>query len=327
MQKHYNHLTRDERCQIQAFKSIGMSSRAIAVRLKVDRTTISRELKRNQGKKGYRFQQADTLAAQRRRVASSRPTTMTPNNLKIIEEKLREGWSPDQISGRLKLSNIYLSHESIYQYVWADKKLGGKLYTHLRHSGKKYNRRSSGKAGRGCIPNRVDIKERPLIVEKKSRIGDWEGDTIIGAKHKGAILTLVERKSKYTIMEKLKAKTAEEVVIAIERRFSELPYKVCTMTFDNGKEFSEHERIAKNLNIKCYFATPYHSWERGLNEHTNGLIRQDIPKSSNLLMVPKAKIMHVEKKINDRPRKVLKYRTPKEVLFKSLGWASDALQY
>ncbi len=173
----------------------------------------------------------------------------------------------------------------------------------------------------------MDIKERPLIVEKKSRIGDWEGDTIIGAEHKGAILTLVDRKSKYTIMEKLKAKTAEAVLAAIKRRFSEFPYKVCTITFDNGKEFSEHERIAEALNTKCYFATPYHSWERGLNEHTNGLIRQDIPKSSNLLMVPKTKVMHVEKKINDRPRKVLKYRTPKEVLFRSLGWTSGALQY
>ncbi len=133
MQKHYNHLTRDERCQIQAFKSIGMSSREIAVRLKVDRSTISRELKRNQGNRGYRFQQADALAAERRHAASSRPTTMTSNNLKIIEAKLREEWSPDQISGRLKQSNIYVSHESIYQYVWADKKLGGTLYTHLRH--------------------------------------------------------------------------------------------------------------------------------------------------------------------------------------------------
>ncbi len=196
-----------------------------------------------------------------------------------------------------------------------------KLYKHLRHGGKKYNRRSCGKAGRGCIPNRMDIKESPLIVEKKSRIGDWEGDTIIGVEDKGAILTLVDRKSKYTIMEKLKAKTAEAVLAAIERRFSELPYRVYTMTFDNGKEFSAHERIAKTLNAKCYFATPSHSWERGLNEHTNGLIRQDIPKSSNLLIVPKIEVKRVEKKINNRPRKVVEYKTPKEVLFRSLGWA------
>lgn len=320
MPKHYNHLARDQRCQIYTLNTMGMSQRQIALQLNISQPTISRELKRNQGNRGYRFQQADILATERRHAASSRPTCMTPENLKIIETKLQEEWSPDQISGRLKLSGVYVSHESIYRYVWEDKKQGGALYKHLRHGGKKYNRRSSGKAGRGCIPNRVDIKERPPIVEKKSRIGDWEGDTIIGAEHKGAILTLVDRKSKYTIMEKLKAKTAKEVLAAIKRRFSELPYKVHTITFDNGKEFSAHERIAKTLNAKCYFATPYHSWERGLNEHTNGLIRQDIPKSSNLLMVPKAEVKRVEKKINDRPRKVLEYRTPKEVLFRSLGW-------
>lgn len=318
MPKHYSHLTRDQRCQIYTLKTMGMSQRQIALQLNIVQSTISRELKRNRGNRGYRFQQADLLAIERRSVASSHPTCMTPDNLKIIEAKLREGWSPDQISGRLKLFGIYVSHESIYQHVWADKQKRGILYTYLRHGGKKYNRRSSGKAGRGCIPNRVDIKERPLIVEKKSRIGDWEGDTLIGAEQKGAILTLVDRKSKYTIMEKLKAKTADQVLSAIKKRLRKLPLKVHTITFDNGKEFSAHERIAKALNTRCYFATPYHSWERGLNEHTNGLIRQDIPKSSNLLIVPKSEVKRVEKKINDRPRKVLNYKTPKEVLFRSL---------
>jgi IS30 family transposase len=290
-----------------------MSQREIAVRLQISHTTISRELKRNQGKKGYRFQQADALALERRHAASSQPQCMTPKNIRIIKQKLKEGWSPDQISGRLKLDDIYVSHESIYRYIWADKKAGGKLYMCLRHRGKKYNRRSSGKAGRGCIPNRVDIKKRSPIVERKSRIGDWESDTIVGAKHKGAILTLVDRKSKYTIMEKLKSKTAEEVYIAIVKRLSKLPHRVRSITFDNGKEFSAHERIAKKLKTKCYFAVPYHSWERGLNEHTNGLIREEIPKSTNLLLVPVSKVRRVEKKLNNRPRKVLKYSTPKEI--------------
>lgn len=313
MPRHYHHLTRDQRCQIYALKATGMSQRDIALRLQFSHTTISRELNRNQGKKGYRIQQADARALERRYIASSQPKSMTPKNIQVIKQKLKEGWSPDQISGRLKLNDICVSHESIYRYIWADKKAGGSLYTYLRHSGKKYNRRASGKAGRGCIPNRVDIKKRSPIIERKSRIGDWEADTIIGAGHKGAILTLVDRKSKYTIMEKLKSKTAEEVYNAITKRLSKLPHKVRSITFDNGKEFSAHERIAKKLKTKCYFAAPYHSWERGLNEHTNGLIREDIPKSTNLLLIRVSKVREVEKKLNNRPRKVLKYKTPKEI--------------
>jgi len=315
MPKHYNHLTREQRCQIWALKTTGLSQRQIALGLGVSPSTISRELKRNQGRKGYRFQQADTLATERRHAASAQPTCMTPDNIRIIEKRLEEGWSPDQISGRLKLEGICVSHESIYHHVWSDKQQGGFLYRHLRHAGKKYNRRSSGRAGRGCIPNRVDIKERPAIVEKKSRVGDWEGDTIIGKEHQGAILTLVDRKSKFLVMEKLKRKTAKQVLSASKRRLRKLPHKVLTITFDNGKEFSAHQEISKALKTKCYFATPYHSWERGLNEHTNGLARQYIPKKTNLSTIPRSTVKRVEMRLNNRPRKVLEYKTPREVFF------------
>ena len=315
MPKHYHHLTREQRCQIWALKTTSLSQRQIALRLGVSRATISRELKRNQGRKGYRFQQADALATERRHAANAQPSCMTPDKIRIIEQKLEEGWSPDQISGRLKLEGICISSKTIYRHVWFDRQEGGLLYRHLRHGGKKYNRRSPNEAGRGCIPNRVDIKERPAIVEKKSRIGDWEGDTIIGKDHKGAILTLVDRKSKFLVMEKLKRKTAKKVCAAIKKRLSKLPHKVYTITYDNGKEFSEHQEIAKALKAKCYFATPYHSWERPLNEHTNGLVRQDIPKSTNLSTIPKSKVKRVEIRLNNRPRKVLKYRTPREDFF------------
>src|SRR5215467_6932276 len=150
MTSHYHHLTRDQRCQIYALKTTGISQNKIATHLKIDPATISRELKRNTGGRGYRFQQADKLAKERRCLASSHPKCMTPTNINIIRAKLREGWSPEQISGRLKREKIYVSHESIYQHIWADKRRGGKLYTHLRHGGKKYNRRSSNKSGRGC---------------------------------------------------------------------------------------------------------------------------------------------------------------------------------
>ena len=272
MINHYYHLTRDQRCQIYALKTMGLSQRKIANHLNVSPSTICRELKRNQGRRGYRFQQADRLACERRFKASSRPKCLTPNNLQLIREKLREGWSPEQISGRLKLTQqLKISHESIYRYVWLDKKHGGCLYRQLRHGGKKYNHRSFSKSGRGCIPNRVDIQKRPKIVERKCRVGDWEGDTLIGAKHKGALLSYVDRKSKFVVLEKLKDRTAKSVVSATKKKLSKLPTH--TITYDNGKEFSGHESIAKALRAKCFFAKPYRAWERALNEHTNGLVR------------------------------------------------------
>ena len=196
----YHHVTRDIRCQIYALKSMGQSLGKIALAVGRDKSTISREISRNTGERGYRFKQADEKAKKRRSEASKAAKKLTEEMQSRIREKLIEGWSPDQISGRLKLEGKAISHETIYQFVWRDKRSGGKLYKHLRHRGKRYNKRSSGKAGRGCIPDRVDITARPSIVEMKSRIGDWEGDTIIGAKHKGAIVSYVDRHSKFTLL-------------------------------------------------------------------------------------------------------------------------------
>jgi IS30 family transposase len=311
----YNHLIRDQRSQIYALKSSGLKQKDIAAHLGVHPSTISRELNRNQGGRGYRFQQADNLAIERRQAASSTPKRMIPSVVKIIEEKIQEKWSPEQISGRLKLEeNISISYESIYVYIWKDKHNGGDLYTHLRHSGKKYNKRSSGKAGRGCIPNRIDIKERPSVVEEKSRLGDWEGDTIIGANHQGAILSIVDRKSKFTLLAKLENKCADGVVKATKACFDRLSDPIVhTITYDNGKEFSAHEQISALLDAQCYFATPYHSWERGLNEHTNGLVRQYVPKGTDFSTVSTRTVQKIENAINDRPRKILSYWTPKEM--------------
>lgn len=181
MPKGYQHVTRDQRSQIYAYKSMGLSLRDIAKNLDKNVSSISREISRNTGLRGYRINQADARSNERRSNASRTPKKLT-DELKVeIDSKLLEEWSPEQISGRFKLDGNSISHESIYQYIWRDKRAGGQLYKHLRHSGKKYNKRSSGKAGRGCIPNRVDITLRPLIVEEKSRVGDWEGDTITSA--------------------------------------------------------------------------------------------------------------------------------------------------
>ncbi len=235
--------------------------------------------------------------------------------LEKIEHQLQEKWSPEQIAGRLKLEGDEISHETIYRHVWTNKRKGGKLFQHLRHHGKLYNRRAKSSAGRGFIPNRVDISERPNIIEEKSRIGDWEGDTIIGAKHQGAILSYVDRHSKFTLLAIMDRKTANNVSENTIERMRSLPHPVLSITYDNGKEFSGHEVIAKTLQTSCYFARPYHSWERGLNEHTNGLVRQYVPKSTDFSTISEKFIQNIENALNNRPRKVLNYRTPFEVFF------------
>lgn len=320
----YRHLTSDERSQIYALKSIGFNQKQIAFQLNKSPSTISREIKRNSGGKGYRPRQAQEKAEKRRYFASSEPKKMKGELLEVIREKLLQDWSPEQISGWLVRAGIEISHESIYLDVWEDKRQGGTLYTHLRHAGKKYNKRAAGKAGRGCIPNRVDIDERAVAAERKERLGDWEGDTVIGANHIGAILTLVDRKSKFSLFVNLDGKTSERVNKAISERFDHLLEEyprfeslaqiVRTITFDNGKEFSAHEAITQDTGARCYFAKPYHSWERGLNEHTNGLLRQYYPKKTNFANLSDEKTKWIEDRLNDRPRKVLNYMTPREVM-------------
>jgi len=317
MPEGYLHLTCEQRCQICALLQSGHSQAHIARTIGVDPSTISRELVRNTGARGYRFKQAHEKALQRRKEASDKPRKMTPDLVVLVEEKLtQEQWSPDQISGRLAQDGVAcISHERIYQHVWKDKKDGGKLYLHLRHSGKKYNKRKGKNSGRGLIPNRVDIDQRPAVVAAKSRIGDWEADTIIGANHRGAVMSHVERKSKYTKLAKLADNSADSVLQACARVLLPLADRIETITYDNGKEFASHAEIATSLGSLSYFAKPYHSWERGLNEHTNGLFRQYFPKGSDLSIVSDTDIQRVEDKLNSRPRKILGYRTPREVFF------------
>ena len=315
MAKGYHHVTRDTRSQICAYKASGWSMRRMAKQLGFDISSISREIKRNSGKRGYRLNQADIRAIERRKAASTRAYKMSTALIMRIQEKIKIDWSPEQISGRFKKEGISISHESIYRMIWADKKAGGELYKHLRHRGK-YHKRSSGKAGRGCIPGRVDISERPKIVERKARIGDWEGDTIIGARNQGTILSLVDRCSKFTQLKSLERKTSSLVFKATVEKMRLLPHPIHTMTFDNGKEFAQHGNIAMALNTLCYFATPYHAWERGLNEHTNGLVRQYLPKSTDLSNITDELLERIEELLNHRPRKALGYKTPFEVFFR-----------
>ena len=311
----YQQLTIEQRSQIYALKSNNHLQKEIAAHIGVDKSSISRELKRNSGNRGYRYKQAHDMAVERRKLASSKLKKWTSELEEQVNKGLKKQHSPEQISGRLKFVNVNISHERIYQYIHKDRANGGVLYKELRHKGKKYNyKRGSKHAGRGCIPNRIDISKRPKVVENKSRLGDWEGDTIIGKNHKGAILSMVDRKSKFTLLSLLQNKAAEGVVSATKRCFNRVPRKICrTMTYDNGKEFSAHDKISKALNMKCFFARPYSSWERGLNEHTNGLVRQYLPKKTDFTILTSRQILEIENKLNDRPRKVLGYLTPREV--------------
>ncbi len=260
---------------------------------------------------GYNYEQAEVKSRANRRVAPSKK--MTPEVICLIKEKLSLQWSPVQIAGRLKQQGkAVISHETIYKHIWKDKQNGGLLYKELRHQGKKYNKRSKGTAGRGCIISRVDIDQRPSIVEEKARLGDWELDTIIGAVGEDVIVSMVERASKLTRLIKANRKTAEHVSEALIKTLEPMKAFVLTLTADNGLEFAYHQKVSRRLEAGFYFAKPYHSWERGLNEHTNGLVRQYFPKKTNFSGVSIEEIKRIELLLNNRPRKVLGYETPIE---------------
>ncbi len=310
----YRQLAREQRYQIYALMRAGHNQSQIAVMVGCHKSTISRELRRNRGLKGYRPYQADELAYSRQ--CDAYRSRIAWQTWQQVERLLRQEWSPEQIAGRLKLEKQPpVSHECIYLYVYAEKRRGGTLHRHLR-SQKKQRKRYGGYIRRGQIPNRTSIDKRPKIVASKGRFGDWEADTIVGARHKGGILSVVERKSKLTRLRKLATKGAEELKDNSIELLGPLAAKVHTITVDNGKEFCQHEQIAAGLQARIYFAHPYASWERGLNENTNGLVRQYFPKKYNFAGITNCDLQHVEELLNNRPRKTLGYRTPNEVFFK-----------
>ncbi len=320
MHKCYHQLAYDERCQIRVLLSKGFSMRSIAGDLNRSPATISREIARNRGERGYRHDQAQAMSSARRSEASGVPRKLTEALWSRIGRLIRQGWSPEQVEGRLKhLGEETVGREWIYRQVRADREEGGDLYLHLRRRGRKPNWKGGRHAGRGHIPGRVDIAERPAVVEEKSRIGDWELDTIIGARHRGALLSSVDRASWYTILELLGGKAAAPVTEALLRRLGPHRDRVHTLTADNGKEFAGHREVAEGLDAGFYFATPYHSWERGLNEHVNGLVREYFPKGVDFRQVTTEQVREVEDRLNHRPRKALGYRTPYEVFHGGLS--------
>ena len=306
-------LTQEQRYHIYALMKAGHNQTETAEIVGVHKSTISREVRRNRGLRSYRPKQAHRLAMNRRQ-GKAQPR-IAPEDWYLIEHLVREEWSPEQISLWLKeTGRLSISHEWVYQHILQDKHRGGMLYRHLRCQ-KQRKKRYGSYERRGQIPNKVSIEERPAIVERRQRIGDWELDTIMGKGHKQAIVSLSERKSRLSLIAKVETKGAEGVKEAVISLLKPLAKHVHTITSDNGKEFARHEAIAEALNADFYFAHPYASWERGLNENTNGLIRQYFPKGHDFTTITQKEIQRVMDKLNNRPRKCLGMKTPNQVFF------------
>ena len=303
----YTHLSLGERYQIYALKGAEHSINFIARALNRSPSTISRELERNKSLRGYRVNHAHNKACARR---SNNALSIIADVWDWVTDKLTEGFSPEQIAG----VHGGISHMSIYRYIWRDKNQGGTLWQCLRRKAKPYRQRLTAET-RGRINDRVSIHERPSIVETRTRIGDWEADTVIGQHHKQAIVTLVERKTGLLKMKRVLKRSAQHVSDAMIELLMPVKIQVKTITSDNGKEFAEHKKVRQQLFSPFFFADAYASWQRGTNENTNGLIREYLPKGCDFRQVSDDEIQAIEDKLNNRPRKRLGFKTPNQVFY------------
>lgn len=322
-----SHLSYEQRYTIEVLLCQEKKQSEIAEIISRNKSVVSREIGRNCDQRSgvykaklAQFKYESGLLSKPKAVKVT--TAIEQQTIKLLEQD----YSPEQISGYLKKEGREtMSPEWIYQLIWKDKKSNGNLHTHLRRKGRRYRKRGSSKDSRGVIKNRVSIDQRPDIVENRERFGDLEVDLIIGKNHKQAILTVNDRASGMLKMKKVKSKNADEVTQAINDVLEEwIPY-IQTITADNGKEFAGHENVAEFLKIDYYFAHPYHSWERGSNENLNGLVRQYFKKGSNFENITDQRILEIENKLNNRPRKRHKYETPIFVMEKLLFNSEVAL--
>jgi len=316
--KKYKHISKEQRYQISALLKAGHKVSFIAEQLNLHRSTVYRELKRNSRLRGSYDANYANQYAEIRKERFAKTRKLNREMISLIKDKLEnDQWSPEQIKGHCIKKNIpMVSHERIYRFIYEDMAKGGSLHKHLRTGNKKYKKRyGKHKRRRVIIKNKVSIDERPSVINNKERFGDWEIDTIVGKNHKGAIVTIAERKSNFILMRKLKTKSAKQ--LAKQTILLLAPYKdlVHSITSDNGTEFAEHEYIAKKLDAKFYFAHPYSSWERGLNEYSNKLIRQYIPKKSDFNNFSDKYINEINLKLNNRPRKLLNFVSPNDLFF------------
>jgi IS30 family transposase len=320
----YTHLTQDERYQIAILTKAGHDRSDIARVMNRHKSSIGREMKRNRGERGYRPKQAHEFSQARMRACENGPR-VAAETWAMVDVKLGETWSPEQISGHLKVNGqSTVSHESIYQRIYADKRTGGTLHLALRCQ-KARRKRYGTRERRGTIPNQVCIDLRPAIVAERGRFGDWEADLVIGAGQKQALVTINERTSRYALIAHVPFKTAQAVSDAMISLLTPFAARVHTLTTDNGKEFAQHERIAEELDADFFFAHPYASWERGANENMNGLIRQFFPKKMCFDSITPDQVAFAMHCLNHRPRKCLGFKTPHEVFMKQLHSPHNAV--
>jgi IS30 family transposase len=312
----YKQLNFEQRYSIEVMLRAKTKKSLIWVSLGISESTFYREVKRNFRSRSYNAKYAQMLSDERKKEGHYK-TIFSDKMQKLIIQKLeKDQWSPEQITGWCRLNDIEMvSHERIYQFIWANKSQGGTLYESLRTGQKKYKKRYGSKSSRGQIPDRISIEKRPDIVEQKIRIGDFESDLIIGKDHQGALLTIVDRFSSFLIVENVGSKKADLVTKMTIRALAPHKEWVKTITNDNGKEFAGHKKLADKLDCDVYFAHPYASWERGLNEYTNKLLRQYFPKNETLKNISQHYIFNVVEKLNNRPRKNLGFQTPKQVYY------------
>lgn len=320
----YHRLTNEKRIKIETLRKEGLSRRGIAQRLGCSPSTVGRELKRNRGKRGYRAKKAQAKAAYRARAKAEGRRKLSPEIWAYAKERLALGWTFEEISGRAKKEKRpTVGKETLYKEYYARQRLvkAGKSDEDLpplpmRRKERKCRDRNAKKyrsAGRGRIPGRVDIDERPASVESRARGGHWEGDLINGSAGTGHLVTLVERMTRFTLFVRVASKEAGPVAGAVIGLLAALPKGILgTLTFDNGKEFALFKAMEQALGLKVYFAKPYHSWERGTNENRNGVVRRVLPKGRSFGDVTEEEMRRIDSLLNDRPLKCLNWRTPRE---------------
>ena len=311
----YHQITFAERYTVGLLRQRGLSAAAIARTLGRYRSTIAREVQRNRAHSDgtYRPPLADCYARSRRS-RSRRNRRFSPTDWALVQELLREDWSPDQVAGWLRRFHLLrISHETIYRYIWAEKQAGGTLHQHLRGARKQRRKRYGRYDSRGRLAGKRWITERPPIVGTRRELGHWEGDTMLGDSQAGpCVLSLVERKTGYLLLGQLCQRTSAFVNHRAQQLIAGQPHPVRTITVDNGTEFHEYAALEQATGTAFYFATPHHAWERGTNENTNGLVRQYLPKRQSMAHLTQHDCHRIATKLNRRPRKRLGYRTPEE---------------
>lgn len=320
----YTHLTEKERYVISHLKIADYPLREIARRLGRHHTSISREIKRNKPDYAddavYWYTDSQPKAEKRKHKARSHCRQDQPKLVKYIENKLKQDWPPEAISAKLRIDHpldetMRISHETIYRWIYIDANQGGDLHIHLRRRHKRRRRQTRYGSGRRFIQGRVPIGQRPEIVNSRERYGDWEGDTLEGAKGTGGLATHVERKSRFLLAAKLVDQKAATMTAASVDAFKMVPSELRqTLTVDNGKEFSQFKELEQHTGLSVFFADPYAAWQRGSNENANGILRFYFPKGTDFSKVSERQLERVIRRINNRPRKCLSYRSPHQVM-------------